>query len=245
MTCRQAIEEVFHDDPGVLTTSQVIERIYAKYPHQPWQRNTISTSLIGLSVNHSSSSHYPTERRHAFLFSLGNGRYRLWHPDTDGTWEIAADGVKLADDSEDVLVAEEEAAEADAAAGMRISLERDLEAALMQHLDDLERGLTLYEDGRTLGNQLDTGVVGRLDLLAKDARGRFVVIELKVGQADDRVCGQILRYMGWVKRELANGGDVRGIVVAKDFHDRAVYAAEATPGVELKRYDIRFTFAAA
>lgn len=236
---------MFRDEPGVLTTSQVIERIYEKYPHQPWQRNTISTSLIGLSVNHSSSSHYPYERRHAFLFSLGNGRYRLWKPETDGTWAVTADGVELVDDSEDVLVAEEEAEEADAAAGMRISLERDLEAALMQHLDDLEPGLTLYEDAGRPGHQLDTGVVGRLDLLAKDSRGRFVVIELKVGQADDRVCGQLLRYMGWVKRELANGEDVRGIVVAKQFNDRAVYAVEAVPGVELKRYDIRFTFAAA
>lgn len=49
MTCREAIEDVFRSDPGVLSTQDVISRIYAKYPNEPWQRNTISTSLIALS----------------------------------------------------------------------------------------------------------------------------------------------------------------------------------------------------
>jgi hypothetical protein len=242
MTCREAIEAVFRDDPGVLSTADVISRIYAMHPDEPWQRNTISAHLIGLSVNHSSSHHYPSFRRHAFLFSLGGGRYRKWYPETDGTWEVTPEGVRLLDDSDDALVAEEEAISERAASGMSLSLERDLERALVSRLDQLEAGLRLVNGHGTRGQQLDTGVVGRLDLLAHDQADRFVVIELKVGRADDKVVGQILRYMGWVKRELANGADVRGIIVASDFDDRIRYAVEAIPSVELKRYEINFSF---
>lgn len=244
MTCREAIEAVFQSDPGVLSTSDVIARIYTEHPEEPWQRNTISAHLIGLSVNHSSSHHYPSFRRHAFLFSLGNGRYRLWNPETDGTWEVTPDGVQLVDDSDDVVIAEEAADINEAIPGMSLSLERDLEAALIRRLDQLEPGLTIFDDGGVRGHQLDTGIVGRLDLLAKDENGNFVVIELKVGRADDKVVGQILRYMGWVKRNLADSAPVRGIIVASDFNDRIRYAVDAIPGVGLKRYEINFTFAA-
>lgn len=242
MTCREAIDRIFQNESGVLSTSDVISRIYTEHPDEPWQRNTISTYLIGLSVNHSSSHHYPSFRKHAFLFSLGNGRYRRWDPATDGAWEVTPAGVRLVDESDDVVIAEEAAADEEVMAGMSLSLERDLESALIHRLDQLAPGLTLYSDGGTRGHQLDTGVVGRLDLLAKDEHGHFVVIELKVGKADDKVVGQILRYMGWVKRELAGGALVRGMIVASDFNDRIRYAVEAIPGVELKRYEINFTF---
>lgn len=197
---------------------------------------------LGLSVNHSSSHHYPTERKHAFLFSLGNGRYRLWDADRDGRWEATQSGVQLADDSEDALIAEEAADVNDESGGMSLSLERDLEANLIGSLDRLEPGLRLFDQDGMRGQQLDTGVVGRLDLLAIDQQDRLVVVELKVGKADDRACGQLLRYMGWVKREIANGRPVRGIVVANEFSERLRYAVDALSNVELKQYEIRFTF---
>lgn len=75
--CREAVEEAFQNEEGVLDTAQIIERIYKPYPDRPWKPNAISAHLIGLSVNHSSSIHHPTQRKHGFLFSLGNGRYRV------------------------------------------------------------------------------------------------------------------------------------------------------------------------
>lgn len=242
MTCREAIRQVFDEAKGVLTTADVISRVYAKHPDEPWQRNTISAYLIGLSANHSSSHHYPTIRKHAFLFSLGNGRYRLLNPETDGTWIVKEKGVQLADDSDDVHIAEEVAANGDALDGAQLSLERDLEQALLRRLDQLEPGLSLYERTGTRGQQLDTGAVGRLDLLAEDPNGRLVVIELKAGTADDRVVGQILRYMGWAQHAIADGAAVRGIIVASDFTERARFAATAAPTVALKRYEIEFAF---
>lgn len=130
MNCRDAIRVAFEENPRVLTTAEVIDLVYAKHTDRPWQRNSIAATLIGLSVNHSSSHHYPTERRHAFLFSLGAGRYRMWDPARDGTWEVTPNGVQLIDDSEEAAIAEDVAGDDDGATGMSLSLERDLEQSL-------------------------------------------------------------------------------------------------------------------
>jgi len=239
MTCREAIEEVFANEAGVLSTSQVIERIYAKYPDQPWQRNTIQAHLIGLSVNHPSSRHYPSLRRQAFLFSLGDGRYRRWNPEEDGTWEVTDQGVQIAETSEEAEVVEElETTDSETT----FSLERDLEKSLLSNLTQLEPNLRLYQENDISGQQLDTGQVGRLDLLCIDQNGDLVVIELKAGRVNEKICGQILRYMGWVGENLAHGRKVRGIIVASEFSESLKYAAKAMADVILKKYEVRFTF---
>ncbi len=240
MICREAIEEVFADEKGVLSTAQVVERIYAKYPDQPWQKNTIHAHLIGLSVNHPTSRHYPSTRKHAFLFSLGGGRYRRWNPETDGLWEVTDQGVQLVQTSEEAEAGEELET---TALDTTFSLERDLEKSLLSNLVQLEPNLRLYNGNGMMGQQLDTGAVGRLDLLCVDQSGDFVVIELKVGRVDDKVCGQILRYMGWVRENLAHGRKVRGIIIANDFTQSLKYAAKAMADVALKKYEVRFTFA--
>jgi hypothetical protein len=123
-----------------------------------------------------------------------------------------------------------------------ISLERDLEKNLLLNLEQLEPGLRLYADKGVSGQQFDTGEVGRLDILAVDENDGLVVIELKAGTADDTVCGQILRYLGWVSKNLAGGRETRGLIVANDFSRSVSYAAEAMPNVSLKRYEILFQF---
>lgn len=123
-----------------------------------------------------------------------------------------------------------------------LSLEYDLENSLITNLEQLERGLKLYTDGEITGQQYNTKVAGIIDLLAIDANGNWVVIELKAAEADRQVCGQIQAYMGWVKEELAEGKKVRGIIVANDFTVRAVYAAKVVPDLTLKKYQINFRF---
>lgn len=239
MTCRDAIEEVFADESGVLSTNQVVERIYVKYPDRPWQKNTIQAHLIGLSVNHPTSRHYPSQRKHAFLFSLGGGRYRRWNPEQDGVWEVTDQGVQIVEAGDDVEIVEElETVTSETA----LSLERDLEMALVANLAQLEPALHLYNENGVSGQQLDTGVVGRLDLLCVDGAGDLVVIELKVGKADDKVCGQILRYLGWVAENLARGRKVRGIIIASEFGESLKYAVKMVSNVSLKKYEFRFVF---
>ena len=231
MTCREAIYRVFADVSGILTTDQVIERLHEHYPEDPWKTSTIRAHLIGLSVNHPSSHHYPYSRPHAFLFSLGKGRYRKYDSNNDGDWIVTDDGVKLVeDDSEELDVLE-----------TGVSLERDLERWLLSNLNALEDGLQLHRDEEVSGHQWPVGDAGRLDILARDAQGRYVVVELKAGTADDRALGQLLGYVGWMQKDLAEEMPVRGVLVAKDFTDRVKYGAAAA-GVLLKAYHVIFRF---
>lgn len=240
--CREAVQEAFESEVGVLETRQVVDRIYARYPDRPWKPNAISAHLIGLSVNHTSSLHHPTLRKFGFLFSLGNGRYRRWNSEQDGRWDVVDGRVQLVDGSEDAQVAADAEQSEEAAIDTSLSLERDLERSLVVNLAQIEPGLRLFDGSGSPGQQLDTGVVGRLDFLAIDQADALVVIELKAGRADDRVCGQILRYMGWVKTTLAQGRRVRGIVVANDFSPALRMAIAAMPDVALKKYEVRFQF---
>ena len=232
-TCWEAIQEVFSDEKGVLTTKQVIDKIYKKYPSKPWKSNTISAHLMGMSINHTSRHHYRHSSKHAMLYSLGKGRYRRVKP--------GIDDVQAPEDMDNGLGVNE-IVETDK--GISLSLERDLEGALLRDLRLLEAGLKVYEkDGRN-GYKFNTGVVGELDMLAIDASGNLVVIELKAGDADERTCAQILRYMGWVKREISEEGSVRGIIVAHRFHERVKYVVETIPAIKLMRYEVNFRFVA-
>lgn len=122
------------------------------------------------------------------------------------------------------------------------SLEYDLENSLIGNLEQLEKGLRLYEKDGMSGQQVDAKVAGRIDILAVDSNDDLVVIELKAGEADRQVCGQIQAYMGWIKENLAGEKKVRGIVIASDFTERLLYAAKVVPGLRLKRYQISFKF---
>ena len=124
----------------------------------------------------------------------------------------------------------------------KLHLESDLESFLLADLGQLEKGLTLFEGNGVKGRQLDAGAAGRIDILAKDSRGDFVVIEVKAGEADRQVCGQLQAYMGWVMEHLAFGHQVRGVIVASDFTDRLKLAARVVPSISLKSYSVVFVF---
>lgn len=122
------------------------------------------------------------------------------------------------------------------------SLEYDLENSLIANLDQLEKGLRLYQKDGISGQQVDAKAAGRIDTLAIDSNDDLVVIELKAAEADRQVCGQVQAYMGWIKENLAGQKKVRGIVVASDFTERLLYAVKVVPGLILKRYQINFKF---
>jgi RecB family endonuclease NucS len=71
--------------------------------------------------------------------------------------------------------------------------------------------------------------------------GSFVVIELKKGRPSDQVVGQILRYMGWVKKNLCKDGQgVKGLIICHDQDDKLSYALDMTHDIEVKYYDMKF-----
>lgn len=115
-------------------------------------------------------------------------------------------------------------------------LEKTLEDFLEFNLDILESGL------KFVGRQYPTST-GPLDILAKDARGRWVVVELKRGRAADRVIGQLLRYRAFIISERAGSRDdrVRGFVVAPDPDRRLTEAARGAAPVPLEvfRFEVK------
>lgn len=100
-------------------------------------------------------------------------------------------------------------------------------------------GLELYEeDPESSGSQYQTPV-GRIDFLTKDKKtGDFVVIELKCGKATDSALSQLLRYMGWVKENLAKKKNVRGLILTEDIDDKLKYAIKFVPNVKILTYKI-------
>jgi hypothetical protein len=103
--------------------------------------------------------------------------------------------------------------------------EKTLEDNIEKNFDDFGKRI-----GRTLtfiGRQYPT-TVGPIDLLGQDKKtGQYVVIELKRGRSADKVFGQLSRYMGWVKKNLAGGADVAGAIVAAKIDDKLRAARDA------------------
>ncbi len=77
-------------------------------------------------------------------------------------------------------------------------------------------------------------------VLAVAQNGDYVVIELKVSRGYDRTLGQILRYMGWVQKNLAGDKPVRGIIVASEISEDLRLAASRVPDITLVEYEISF-----
>jgi len=142
----------------------------------------------------------------------------------------------------------EDVTEESAAPGV-FGLERYLQEFLLdnwQNLENLRRWELLEEDGETVGSYYDTGEVGQIDLLAKRRSGKeWLVIELKKDRTSDATVGQLLRYMGWVRRKLANGGDVQGLIICRDVDRRLQYALDGVQNVRCMTYKINFALESA
>ena len=69
----------------------------------------------------------------------------------------------------------------------------------------------------------------------------LLVVELKRGRATDVVVGQVLRYMGYVKQELAEPAQtVKGVIIALEDDPKLRYALAAVPNIAFYRYKVSF-----
>lgn len=214
--------------------------------------NSIRAEIIVCTVNHDSRIHYPQNRkprrsmgRLDFLFrpEPGKGKLELYDPAQHGDWEIAQrdDGSLVVQRCDEPLEDQDvvpPTPDKDLSHGDAFAAERHLRDYLVQHLDQIEKGLELYMDDHGNSGVEFSIKVGRIDILGRGRDGAFVVIELKVAKGSDSACGQILGYMEWVKRHLADGTPVRGIVIAQRITDRIRYALAAVEGVQLKEYEL-------
>jgi restriction system protein len=121
-------------------------------------------------------------------------------------------------------------------------LERYLEDFIVSNFQTIFRGdLKLYEDSEGSGQQYQTDI-GPIDILAVEPKSKtFVVIELKKGRPSDQVVGQVLRYMGWVKKNLCvDGQAVKGLIIGSDPDPKLSYALEMTQDIDVRYYSVSF-----
>jgi len=125
--------------------------------------------------------------------------------------------------------------ELEEAAGRTFKLEQDLQDALRENIGQLEDGLTVVDGGKEYMVE-----AGFIDILARDKAGRWVVIELKAGDAKADSVAQILSYMSCVAEEKK--GETRGILIASDFVPRVRWAVRSVPTLALQKYRFSFAF---
>ncbi len=124
------------------------------------------------------------------------------------------------------------------------ALEKHLEDFLVHNWAHTELGKTydIYEqEGDLIGRQYPSDT-GPIDILAvsKD-RKEILVVELKRGRISDVVVGQIQRYMGYVKDELAEKDQVvRGLIIALEDDLRLRRALSVARDIEFMTYEVRF-----
>jgi hypothetical protein len=207
--------------------------------HYPEIRpTTVQMHVEGMAINSNTRKHHPSIKPgsgHDLFYKVAPGQFRLWNPTQDPT-PIYRDSTVSSPVGESD--APEQVDPDDSFEGSReFAFERDLRNYLSKNLAAIEPGLNLYQDEEFSGVEFPVG--GRyIDILATDARGGYVVIELKVSRGYERVVGQILRYMAWVKQHLATGKAVRGIIVANEVSEDLHLAASLIPDLELFEYAI-------
>jgi restriction system protein len=124
------------------------------------------------------------------------------------------------------------------------AMEKHLEDFLVKNWaqTELAQQFRIYEeDGELVGQQYGTDA-GPIDVLAVSKDGqRLLVVELKRGRASDVVVGQILRYMGYVKEQIAEPHQtVEGAIIALDDDQKLRWALAAVPNISFYRYQVSF-----
>lgn len=124
------------------------------------------------------------------------------------------------------------------------AMEKHLEAFLVENWNQtiLSRDFDIYEEeGEPVGQQYQTDA-GPIDILAigKDKK-RLLVVELKRGRVSDAVVGQVLRYMGFVKEQIAESDQtVEGAIIGLEDDKKLRWALVSVPSITFYRYQISF-----
>lgn len=239
------VSDLMRDAPADLTAPFSVADVVAWFQeHYPKiKNNTITAHIRGLTANDPNRHHYAWLASKEPVFTrTGYGKLRRFDPD-----EIGGDGGDEGTDGggeevgEDQPTIEEEA---------EFVLESQLEEFLIGnwHIIHWGRHLQIWKSSSGIsGHQYNIPGIGRLDFLCIDTTTEaLVVVELKRGRPSDRVVGQIARYMGWVRRNLAAAGQaVEGLIVAHETDEALGYAVSEIPGLRLMTYEVKFELAAA
>jgi hypothetical protein len=214
---------------------QIFERskIYAwfnqKYPLL--KKGTISAHIILSSTNAQSRIHHTVDPngKNDLFYQIDSTRLRLYDPSTDPPpiYNKPNEDVITETEFHDSTNEENE-----------FAYEKDLQNFLSKNLTLIESGLTLYMEEGINGLEFPVGSRA-IDILAVDKDKNFVVIELKVSRGYDRVVGQLLRYIAWIRQNHAERNQkVRGIIIAREITEDLLLACSETNNIELFEYKL-------
>ena len=114
-------------------------------------------------------------------------------------------------------------------------LERHLQTFLSENLHLLAMG-----NLRLIGVEHPVPF-GRIDVLAQDGLGRYLVVEAKRDTATRDAIGQLQSYIGAMRQEKP-GAVVTGVLVAADLDAGAKAALAVTQDIAFVKYRLRFEF---
>ena len=130
----------------------------------------------------------------------------------------------------------------------RFALEKHLEEFLVENWEhtslykDLQLDILKDEDSDvSIGVQYRLLNGKKIDILCKNRKTNgFTVVELKRGGTSTDVVGQIKLYMGWLKKNFANGKTVDGIIIAREYSEDLKYALIDEKNIQLLTFKIEF-----
>jgi restriction system protein len=124
------------------------------------------------------------------------------------------------------------------------ALEKQLEDFLVQNWKSTELGkhYDIYEEDGEMAGQQYPSDTGPIDILAiSKNKKELLVVELKKGRVSDVVVGQLQRYMGYVKDELAEPNQtVRGAIIAFEDDIKIKRALSVAQNIDFYTYKISF-----
>lgn len=241
------------------------EASYKEIKDYIWQHygevkeRTINCQIIICSVNQKSRVYYPANRKprncntkYDFLYTLGNGRVKLYNPEEHGAWGIVEEGDRLVVKRVDGIELEEKPAtrksgRKKSAAVSETSLPTkkvgdepsyvsgsfpQVREVLYNNLALVGKNLRIYTDpsGRQ-GFEYPTEV-GIIDILATDPHNRLTVMEF-AEEVTPEVLSRLLGCMGWVRRNLTPGKDVKGMIFTNHIEENMLLSISQVPGIEV------------
>lgn len=230
---RDMIKDLAIQKGEVIEREKINSWFKTKYPLI--KPGTISAHMLKLSINAPSRIHYNVDPngKDDLFFQIDSKRFRLYDQSSD------PDPIYFKQKESDIVTPGHEESEEEN--GNEFAYEKDLQNFLAKNLSLIEPGLSLYLEEEISGIEFPVG--NRfIDILAIDSNNNYVVIELKVSRGYDRVVGQILRYMAWIRKNHAEESQkVRGIIIAREISDDLLLACSETNNVELYEYNLSIT----
>jgi hypothetical protein len=221
-----ALAECFHANSGPLTSAQIVAWVDSHYGDSEFHPITLRNQIYRSCVNVQFAQKYDAPK--ILIYNKQGRTYSL--VGAGPPEEEPAGGIAL-----DFRQQDSEYAEQEDQSDIVVGVEAQLRDYLAKNLSKLEKGLTFWQQSPP---SVEFCIEKkRIDILAKDSEGLPVVIELKKGNAYDKVVGQALLYQALVAAKL-KVPRVRVILVANEISPELRWASSGQLDFKLFEYEL-------